>query len=323
MTWPAVDALKQQIPLLDYLQAQDWKPARRISRGRLMGLCPLHADHQPSFLVDPGKNLFYCYGCGRGGDLIRFVELYYDVRFGEAMALLRRSRQSGSLLKDVASFYRVQLHRHPEAAAYLQQRGIQQPRVIEELEIGYAPGGRCLRHWLPSLGYGLGDLQRAGLVNAAGYDTFSHRIVFPLEINLYGRSTGNAAPHRFLPGLKGGLYGWERVSALSEIILVEGMFDLAALWQAGFHNVSCALSNHLNALQLRQLCDGAARTVYLAFDSDGNGSGQQAAQRLASYLSQQRVTAKRLELPDGLDPNSFFVTGGNAENFQHLMERAQ
>ena len=76
MTWPAVDALKQQIPLLDYLQSQDWKPVRRISRGRLMGLCPLHADHQPSFLVDPGKNLFYCYGCGRGGDLIRFVELY-------------------------------------------------------------------------------------------------------------------------------------------------------------------------------------------------------------------------------------------------------
>ena len=55
MTWPAVDALKQQIPLLDYLQSQNWKPARRISRGRLMGLCPLHADHQPSFLVDPAK----------------------------------------------------------------------------------------------------------------------------------------------------------------------------------------------------------------------------------------------------------------------------
>ena len=47
MTWPAVDALKQQIPLLDYLQSQNWKPARRISRGRLMGLCPLHAEQQP------------------------------------------------------------------------------------------------------------------------------------------------------------------------------------------------------------------------------------------------------------------------------------
>ena len=95
--WPAANALKQQIPLLDYLQSQDWKPARRISHGRLMGLCPLHADHQPSFLVDPSKNLFYCYGCVRGGDVIRFVELYYDVRFGEAMALLRHGTPPGSV----------------------------------------------------------------------------------------------------------------------------------------------------------------------------------------------------------------------------------
>lgn len=320
--WPAANALKQQIPLLDYLQSQDWKPARRISHGRLMGLCPLHADHEPSFLVDPAKNLFYCYGCGRGGDVIRFVELYYDVSFGEAMALLRRSTRPGSLLKDVASFYQVQLHRHPEAAAYLLQRGIQQPQVIEELEIGYAPG-RCLRFWLSTLGYLLDDLQQAGLVNAAGYDTFSHRVVFPLEANLYGRSIGNAAPHRFLPGVKGGLYGWERVSALPEIVLVEGMFDLATLRQAGFRNVTCALSNHLNALQLRQLCDGVTRTVYVAFDSDANGSGQLAAQRLSRRLALEGVAAVCVELPDGHDPNSFFVTGGDANEFQSLLERAR
>jgi DNA primase len=317
-----VDALKQQIPLLDYLQTHDWKPARRISHGRLLGLCPLHADQQPSFLLDPAKNLFYCYGCGRGGDLIRFVEFYYGVRFGEAMALLRRSRQPASLLKDVASFYQVQLHRHPEAAAYLQQRGIQHPQVIEELEIGYAPGGRCLRHWLTTLGYELDEIQHASLINAAGYDTFSHRIMFPLEANLYGRSIGSVAPHRFLAGRKGGLYRWERVRALPEVMLVEGVFDLAVLWQAGFRNVTCALGNHLNALQLRQLCEGSTRTVYLAFDSDANGSGQQAMQRLSSYLAQRHMTAVCVELPDGLDPNSFFATGGSAADFQRLMERA-
>jgi DNA primase len=49
----ALDELKQQIPLLDYLQAHDWRPARQLTRGRLMGLCPLHEDHQPSFLLDP------------------------------------------------------------------------------------------------------------------------------------------------------------------------------------------------------------------------------------------------------------------------------
>ena len=51
----AIDELKQQIPLLDYLQAHDWQPVRRITGGRLMGLCPLHTDHKPSFLVDPNK----------------------------------------------------------------------------------------------------------------------------------------------------------------------------------------------------------------------------------------------------------------------------
>jgi DNA primase len=221
-----------------------------------MGLCPLHIDHKPSFLMDPVKNLFYCYGCGRGGDVIRFVELYYDVRFGEAMALLRRSSQCGSLLKEVARFYQMQLHRHPEAAAYLQQRGIDQPVVIEELEIGCAPG-LCLRHWLTALGYSLCALQQTGLVNADGHDTFSHRVVFPLESNLYGRSIGKAAAHRFLPSAKGGLYAWDRVKHCPEVILVEGLFDLAALRRAGFRNVTCALGR-LRAAGARSLCETVA-----------------------------------------------------------------
>jgi CHC2 zinc finger len=66
----ALDELKQQIPLMGYLQALDWSPARPLSGGRWMGLCPLHEDHKPSFLVDTNKDLFYCYGCGRGGDVI-------------------------------------------------------------------------------------------------------------------------------------------------------------------------------------------------------------------------------------------------------------
>ena len=77
MKYPAAEILKQQIPLLDYVEGQDWKPVRHIAGGRLMGLCPLHADRKPSFLLDPNKNLFYCYGCGRGGDVIRFAELYH------------------------------------------------------------------------------------------------------------------------------------------------------------------------------------------------------------------------------------------------------
>ena len=90
MNRQVLDELKQHIPLLEYLQSHAWQPVRTLSRGRCMGLCPLHMDHRPSFLVDPNKGLFYCYGCGRGGDVIRFAEVYYQVKFAEAVMLLRQ-----------------------------------------------------------------------------------------------------------------------------------------------------------------------------------------------------------------------------------------
>jgi DNA primase len=318
----ALDELKQQIPLLEYLQAHDWQQARPIGFGRFLGLCPLHMDHKPSFLVDPSKNLFHCYGCRRGGDIIRFVELYHQVKFPEAVALLRQWRGLPPLLHDATSFYRMQLDRHAEAVAYLCQRGMRSPEVIEHMRIGYAPGG-CLRGWLTQLGYPVEVLRQAGLVTAAGYDTYRHRVVFPLEGNLYGRSLSAAAPpHRFLPGTKGGLYAWDEARRYPEVILVEGLFDYAALWQAGFHNVTCSLSTNLNARQFRQLCDGL-RTVYLAFDADRNGSGQQAAQELACRLAEQSVNVRIVALPEGHDPNSFFIGDGDAHQFQCLLKAAQ
>jgi DNA primase len=106
------------------------------------------------------------------------------------------------------------------------------------------------------------------------------------------------------------------------VILVEGLFDCAALWEAGFQNATCSLGTHLNTRQFRQLCD-APRIVYLAFDSDHNYSGQDAAQCMSRRLHAQGVTARRVQLPDGQDPNSFFVEGGDARHFQRLLEAAR
>jgi DNA primase len=321
MSRQALDELKRQIRLLEYLQAHDWQPARQLSRGRLMGVCPLHADQKPSFLVDTSKSLFYCYGCGRGGDVIRFAELYHQVKFPQAVALLRHWRGLPALLHETAGFYHMQLHRHGEAVAYLYQRGIRSPELIEHMRIGYAPGG-CLRGWLTQLGYSIETLRQAGLVTGAGYDAYTHRIVFPLEGNLYGRSLSAAAPpHRFLPGAKGGLYFWKQARQFPEVILVEGLFDYAVLWQAGFHNVTCAMGNHLNGHQYRQLCD-RPRTVYLAFDTDTNGSGQQAAHSLACRLREQGLNVRSVSLPDAHDPNTFFTEDGDARQFQALLEAA-
>lgn len=321
MNRQALDDLKQQIPLMGYLQAHDWRPARPLSRGRWMGLCPLHGDRQPSFLVDPNKDLFYCYGCGRGGDVIRFAELYHQVKFSQALTLLRQWCGAEPLLQQTSRFYRMQLHRHSEAVAYLYQRGVRSPELIEHMRIGYAPGG-CLRGWLTQFGHQSSALRQAGLVTATGYDAYVRRIVFPLEDNLYGRSlSASAPPHRFLPGSKGGLYAWAQAQSYPEVILVEGLFDYAVLWQAGFHNLTCSLGTHLNARQFRQLCD-RPRTVYLTFDADPNGSGQQAAQILSLRLRQRGVDVCRVSLPDGHDPNSFFTSGGDASQFHALLENA-
>jgi len=173
------------------------------------------------------------------------------------------------------------------------------------------------------LGYPCESQCQSGLVTGAGYDAYVHRVVFPLQGNLYGRSLSpSAPPHRLLPGGKGGLYAWDQVRRYSEVILVEGLFDYAALRQAGFRNVTCSLGNHLSAHQCRQLCE-CPRTVYVAFDADRNGSGQIAAESLACQLRHQDVNARRISLPDGHDPNSFFVQGGSAHQFHSLLEAAQ
>jgi hypothetical protein len=198
-------------------------------------------------------------------DVIRFAEIYHEVRFTQALVLLRQWRGLPPLLRDAANFYRLQLRRHCTAVAYLDQRGIRSPEVIDHMRIGYTPGA-CLRRWLMELGHPLTALSQAGLVTSAAIDSKVHRIVFPLEGNLYGCSiSASAPPHRFLPASKGGLYRWDEVRRHREVILVEGLFDYAVLWQAGFHNVTCSLgtqptpvkaavrlqSNHLSGLRWR------------------------------------------------------------------------
>jgi DNA primase len=324
-----VEKLKRRLPLLEYLRQHNWT-GRPAGRFELVGLCPLHEEIQPSFYVNTRKNVFYCHGCGQGGDLIRFVQLSCHLSFRQSLACLdpptTAEGSSSAVLDQAAAFYQQQLDHFPEALHYLDQRGLHDAALIGELSIGYAAGGSLRRH-LTAQGYSVDLLRRAGLINAQGSDALYQRIVFPLRqreniVNLYGRSTGSAFAHRFLPGTKGGLYAWEKVRQSSEVILVEGMFDYAVLRQAGFPNVTCSMGTHLNADQFQQLCEGP-RTVYLTFDVDDNQSGQQAAKQLAHRLGVHGIAARRVLLPQGHDPNSFFVEGGDARQFQSLMEAAQ
>jgi DNA primase catalytic core len=325
-----LEKLKQRFSLLDYLRQQNWV-ARPAGHGsEFVGLCPLHRDTRPSFYVNARKNLFYCHGCGQGGDLLRFIQLSRRLSFRQSLAYLEQQSvpltDPADVLEQTATFYQQQLDGYPEALHYLKQRGLHDHTSIKKMQIGYAPGGSLRRH-LTAQGYSCDLLQRLGLLDSQGHDALYRRVVFPCcqggrVINLYGRSIAAAFAHRFLPGSKGGLYGWEQVQQCPEVILVEGLFDYAVLWQAGFRHVTCSLGTHLNADQFRQLCDHP-RTIYLTFDVDANGSGQQASQQLAHRLRAQGIVTRRVLLPDGHDPNSFFVQGGDARQFHSLLEAAQ
>jgi DNA primase len=325
-----VEKLKQRLSLLDYLRQQNWVAGHGAHGPEFVGLCPLHPETRPSFYVNTRKNLFYCHGCGQGGDLIRFVQLSRHLSFRQSLAYLDQqsalTTDSAAVLGQAATFYQQQLQRYPEALRYLEQRGLRDPALIKELRIGYAPGGSLRRH-LTAQGYSFDLLQRLGLLNSQGHDAFYGRVIFPCcqsgrVVNLYGRSIAAAFAHRLLSGSKGGLYAWEQVQQCPEVILVEGLFDYAVLWQSGFRHVTCSLGTHLSAEQFQQLCD-RPRTVYLTFDVDENGSGQQASQQLAQRLCAQGITARRVLLPEGHDPNSFFVQGGDARQFHSFLEAAR
>lgn len=293
-------------------------------------MCPLHRETRPSFYVNARKNLFYCHGCERGGDLIRFVELAEHLSFRESITYLQRDlaiAADSQLLNEAAAFYKAQLHRCSEAAGYLRQRGICVPEVIEELGLGYAPGGNLRRH-LSDLGYSFDLLLRIGLISDQGRDAFCRRVIVPCcqdgrVVNLYGRSIGAAFPHRLLPRSKGGLFAWQSVRTSSTVILVEGLFDLAVLWQWGFRNTTCAIGTHLTPTQLSQLTDSPGRRIYIAFDQDENQAGQQASRVLAQLLENAGMETRIVALPTGQDPNSFVMAGATASDFRAYMESAQ
>jgi DNA primase len=106
------------------------------------------------------------------------------------------------------------------------------------------------------------------------------------------------------------------------VILVEGLFDLAVLWQAGFRNTTCALGAHLTPEQFQQLTDRPDRSIYIVFDRDENHAGQQASQQLARRLADAGVRAHLVPLPTGHDPNSYFAAGATAADFTLCLQQA-
>jgi len=184
------------------LFAWDWRATRR-GREEVAGLCPLHRESRPSFYVNRRKQVFYCHGCGRGGGPtrpIRWLEAAPQPTVGLPAA--------EQLLERTYGFYQRELLRSEAGRAYPMR-----------------------------LGYSRSALLERGSIDERGRDGFFRCLTFPLAEagNLYGRSLGNGSGRqRFPTGSKGGLYGWTQALGFPRFIVVEGLFDVAALWQAGF-----------------------------------------------------------------------------------------
>lgn len=210
-----LELIKSKIDIVDFLKSYlNLLPAGKS----LKGLCPFHQEKTPSFVVSPERKIWHCFGCGAGGDAIKFVMLYENLEFPAALrfiaeklgialsAATMREQREFNVLYDIhektRNFFRDMLAQNPEAQKYLAERGILE-KTIDEFELGYAPGGETLTLHLTKSGYDINDIVRAGLShkNTRGLfrDRFDRRIIFPLY-NSVGKVV--AFTGRLLPALQ-------------------------------------------------------------------------------------------------------------------------
>jgi DNA primase len=310
-----------------------------------LGLCPFHDDHEPSLVVSPDKNLWHCLGaCGEGGDVIAWTMKRERVSFRHAAELLQRDypslaakeetwsipatpvltetfeRQADdqALLNQVIDFYHETLLQSPEALAYLDKRGLNDPELIARFKLGFA--NRTLAYRLPEksrkAGAELrGQLQEIGILRQSGHEHFNGSLVVPVldgegnATEVYGRKiTPNlrkGTPHHlYLPGPHVGVWNREGLTGQTEVILCEALIDAMSFWVAGYRNVTAAYGTEgFTADHLAAFKEVGIERVLIAYDRDE--AGNSAAAKLAKRLQGEGLACYRLHFPKGMDANDY------------------
>lgn len=294
--------------------------------GRLYkGLCPFHSERSPSFTVYPETQSYYCFGCGAGGDVIKFTMEINSLSYIEAVRFLAqccgmsmpdeddgRARVKSRILqmnKEAARYFYAKLNsdRGREARKYLRNRQLSDKTIVN-FGLGYsgtADDWNGLINFLQSKGYTIKEMQSAFLAapNKSGkgfHDTFHNRIMFPI-INLQGnviafggRRMGEEGGPKYLnssdtPVFKksNGLFALNlaKKSGKDYFILCEGYMDVISMHQAGFNSAVASLGTALTRQQARLIGDYTKKVV-LAYDSDE--AGQKATRRAHGTFCQRR-----------------------------------
>ncbi len=309
--------------------------------GNFKGPCPFHQEKTPSFNVNPARQIYHCFGCGVGGNVITFLMEYEKIGFMDALREL--AHRAGITLPDRGSdrtgaeddpavvanqmalaFYRSCLDGEggAEARDYVKERDLG-PDVVSTFAIGYAPAGwDNLLSAARRKGIATSALLGAGLIverdGGGFYDRFRQRLIFPLlssgnrAIGFGGRAFGDQEP-KYLNSPETRLYrkGYylyglsqarQAIRLSREAILVEGYMDLLSLYQVGFHNVVASAGTALTNEQGRTIAKYADK-VFIAYD--GDKAGILAATRAAETLIQLGLKVRVAAFPDGADPDSY------------------
>lgn len=201
-----VSQIKERLDLIDFLKGY----LTLTSAGKnYKAACPFHKEKSPSFIASPERQIWHCFGCGAGGDIIGFLMRYENIEFIEALKILAEKagvdfqRQGTSDQKQYVrlyhinqaakDFFQAHLRNHEQAKAYLLERGLKS-EIIEGFDLGFAPDGtdNLLRH-LTGKGFNITEIERAGLIfktdRGRYYDRFRSRIMFPIH-NHFGKVVG-------------------------------------------------------------------------------------------------------------------------------------
>ena len=326
------------------------------SGSNMFGLCPFHSEKTPSFSVSPDKQIYHCFGCGKGGGVINFIMEIENLSFPEAVEFLakragmpipeeendRESRKRSRMLalnRDAARFFYAQLSTPQGGAArdYMAKRRIG-PATAKNFGIGFAPGTwDSLEKAMREKGYTDFELFDAGLVrkgNKGGYyDTFRNRLMFPVidvrgnVIGFSGRILGDGEP-KYMNSPETLVFNKSRnlfalnlakKSKSGYIILSEGNIDVVSLHQAGFDSAVASLGTSLTPEQAR-LLSRYTNQVIIAYDNDG--AGIKAAQRAIGILEKLDLKVKVLRLNGAKDPDEFIKLKG-ADAFRNLLENSE
>jgi DNA primase len=328
----AIDEIKQKIDIVDFInQYVPLKKAGRIFKAP----CPFHNEKTPSFIVNPDRGTWHCFGaCSTGGDVFSFLMKKENLDFGEALRRLAQRagvelvregpgeddnrKRLRELLAAAAAHYHYLLKNHPaaqHAREYIAKRFLT-PETIATFQLGYALNEwDALKSFLIGKGYSIHDIEAAGLAiqgeRGSHYDRFRGRLMFPIR-NRNGEVIGFGArtltgdepkylnsPQTTLFDKSATLYGLDlakdAIRAQNLAVIVEGYMDVIGAHQGGFKNVVASLGTALTQKQL-ELLKRLTKRYALALDPDA--AGEEATKR-GLAVAREALDRKTVPVPMG------------------------